>query len=285
MRRAADARRRAAAPIVNISSVQALRGFHGWAAYAAAKGGINALTQQAAVDLAPDGIRVNAVAPGTIMTPLNEKVFRETADPQELIDTLERRASARPLRPARGGGRGGAVPRQRPVVLHDRRHHPGRWRPGDQGRLTMERLEADGISVGVTPLGRHARGPRDRARRARGSRRCTGRPGSGGPRSRCRRRRRRIWRCSRGTSSAPRSASPTRRACRRTAGRRTATWQEREVMRGADGSVTGRYELARGGARRAGDQGDHAAARASGGLPAPRAARAARGGCRSRTTR
>jgi NAD(P)-dependent dehydrogenase (short-subunit alcohol dehydrogenase family) len=72
--------------IVNISSVQALRGFHGWAAYAAAKGGINALTQQAAVDLAPDGIRVNAVAPGTIMTPLNEKVFRETSDPQELID-------------------------------------------------------------------------------------------------------------------------------------------------------------------------------------------------------
>ena len=65
--------------IVNFSSVQALRGFHGWAAYATAKGGINALTQQAAVDLAPDGIRVNAVAPGTIMTPLNEKVFRETA--------------------------------------------------------------------------------------------------------------------------------------------------------------------------------------------------------------
>ncbi len=29
---------------------------------------------------------MNAVAPGTIMTPLNEKVFRETADPQELID-------------------------------------------------------------------------------------------------------------------------------------------------------------------------------------------------------
>ncbi len=78
-------RRQGGGSIVNISSVQALRGFHGWAAYAAAKGGINALTQQAAVDLAPDGIRVNAVAPGTIMTPLNEKVFSETADPQELI--------------------------------------------------------------------------------------------------------------------------------------------------------------------------------------------------------
>ncbi|MDQ0391429.1 SDR family NAD(P)-dependent oxidoreductase [Labrys monachus] len=79
-------RRQGGGSIVNISSVQALRGFHGWAAYAAAKGGINALTQQAAVDLAPARIRVNAVAPGTIMTPLNEKVFREAADPQELID-------------------------------------------------------------------------------------------------------------------------------------------------------------------------------------------------------
>jgi NAD(P)-dependent dehydrogenase (short-subunit alcohol dehydrogenase family) len=71
--------------IVNLSSVQAIRGFHGWAAYAAAKGGIDALTRQAAVDLAPVGIRVNGVAPGTIMTPLNEKVFRESDDPEALI--------------------------------------------------------------------------------------------------------------------------------------------------------------------------------------------------------
>lgn len=71
--------------IVNMSSVQALAGFPGWAAYAAAKGGINALTQQTAVELAPFGIRVNAVAPGTIMTPLNERVFRESPDPDDLI--------------------------------------------------------------------------------------------------------------------------------------------------------------------------------------------------------
>lgn len=76
--------------IVNISSVQALRGFKGWAAYAASKGGINALTQQVAVDLAPAKIRVNAVAPGTIMTPLNEKVFATAADPQALIETWNR---------------------------------------------------------------------------------------------------------------------------------------------------------------------------------------------------
>jgi NAD(P)-dependent dehydrogenase (short-subunit alcohol dehydrogenase family) len=79
--------RRGGGAVVNMSSVQALTGFGGWAAYAAAKGGINALTQQAAIDLAPYGIRVNAVAPGTIMTPLNERIFASAADPQALIDS------------------------------------------------------------------------------------------------------------------------------------------------------------------------------------------------------
>jgi NAD(P)-dependent dehydrogenase (short-subunit alcohol dehydrogenase family) len=80
-------KQRGSGSIVSMSSVQSLTGFSGWAAYAAAKGGINALTQQAAIDLAPHKIRVNAVAPGTIMTPLNEKVFREHPDPQGLIRT------------------------------------------------------------------------------------------------------------------------------------------------------------------------------------------------------
>jgi NAD(P)-dependent dehydrogenase (short-subunit alcohol dehydrogenase family) len=80
-------KKRGGGSIVSMSSVQALTGFSGWAAYAAAKGGINSLTQQAAVDLAPHKIRVNAVAPGTIMTPLNEKVFAEHPDPQALIRT------------------------------------------------------------------------------------------------------------------------------------------------------------------------------------------------------
>ncbi|SDX41757.1 SDR family NAD(P)-dependent oxidoreductase [Litoreibacter albidus] len=78
-------RKRGGGAVVNMSSVQGLRGFKGWAAYAAAKGGINALTVQAAVDLAPHNIRVNAVAPGTIMTPLNERVFAESADGDALI--------------------------------------------------------------------------------------------------------------------------------------------------------------------------------------------------------
>ncbi|MGN6550157.1 MAG: SDR family NAD(P)-dependent oxidoreductase [Pararhizobium sp.] len=79
--------RRGGGAIVSMSSVQSMAGFKGWAAYAAAKGGINALTQQAAIDLAPHKIRVNAVAPGTIMTPLNQRLFDTIDDPQALIDT------------------------------------------------------------------------------------------------------------------------------------------------------------------------------------------------------
>ncbi len=83
-------RARGGGAIVNMSSAQAFAGFKGWPAYAAAKGGINALTQQTAVDLAPAGIRVNAVAPGTIMTPLNEKVFAEAEDPEALKETWKK---------------------------------------------------------------------------------------------------------------------------------------------------------------------------------------------------
>ena len=70
--------------IVNNSSVQGLRGFSGWAGYAASKGGIDALTRQMAREFGPRGIRINSIAPGTIWTPLNEKVFAEAEDPEEL---------------------------------------------------------------------------------------------------------------------------------------------------------------------------------------------------------
>lgn len=80
-------RKRGGGAVVNMSSVQGLIGFKGWPAYAAAKGAINALTRQTAIDLAPAKIRVNAVAPGTIMTPMNQRIFDEMDDPSELIET------------------------------------------------------------------------------------------------------------------------------------------------------------------------------------------------------
>jgi NAD(P)-dependent dehydrogenase (short-subunit alcohol dehydrogenase family) len=58
--------------IVNLASIAALVGRPRNAAYAAAKGAILALSRQMAVDLAPEGIRVNVVAPGPVRTAMTE---------------------------------------------------------------------------------------------------------------------------------------------------------------------------------------------------------------------
>jgi NAD(P)-dependent dehydrogenase (short-subunit alcohol dehydrogenase family) len=54
--------------IVHISSVGSLRAHRGLSGYDASKGAVNALTRGMAVDLAPHGIRVNAVAPGAVLS-------------------------------------------------------------------------------------------------------------------------------------------------------------------------------------------------------------------------
>ena len=56
--------------ICNVASMAALRGLPNLAAYSAAKGGVAALTRQAAIEYANNNILVNAVAPGTIDTPI-----------------------------------------------------------------------------------------------------------------------------------------------------------------------------------------------------------------------
>jgi len=56
--------------IVNVSSLSGITGLPGQTNYAAAKGGVNAFTRALAQELAPFGIRVNAVAPGLVETDL-----------------------------------------------------------------------------------------------------------------------------------------------------------------------------------------------------------------------
>lgn len=58
--------------IVNVSSVHALATVPGYSAYAASKGGIVALTRAMALDFARENIRINAVLPGAIHTPMLE---------------------------------------------------------------------------------------------------------------------------------------------------------------------------------------------------------------------
>ncbi|MGH9651688.1 MAG: SDR family NAD(P)-dependent oxidoreductase, partial [Terriglobales bacterium] len=60
--------------IINVTSVSARNGGGpGAAAYSAAKGGLLTYTKALAKELAPNGIRVNAVAPGVIITPFHER--------------------------------------------------------------------------------------------------------------------------------------------------------------------------------------------------------------------
>lgn len=76
--------------IINTSSVQACMGFNGYAAYAAAKGGILSLTIQLAVELAPYRIRVNSVSPGAILTPMTLLEIQSAANPEEWQRQIER---------------------------------------------------------------------------------------------------------------------------------------------------------------------------------------------------
>ena len=59
--------------IVNIASVFGMTGFPGSLAYSVSKAGVAQLTRQMAADLAPDGILVNAVAPGIIETSMTRR--------------------------------------------------------------------------------------------------------------------------------------------------------------------------------------------------------------------
>jgi L-fucose dehydrogenase len=77
--------------IVNIASKVAMTGQGGTSGYAAAKGGILALTREWAVELLAFGIRVNAVVPAEVMTPLYEQWLRRFPDPKQAAADIESR--------------------------------------------------------------------------------------------------------------------------------------------------------------------------------------------------
>ena len=80
--------------ICNVASMAALRGLPNLAAYSAAKGGVAALTRQAAIEYAEHNVLVNAVAPGTIDTPILAGV-----QPEHLADFAAAHAINRLGRP------------------------------------------------------------------------------------------------------------------------------------------------------------------------------------------
>ena len=75
-------------PIVNIASKTAVTGQGGTSGYASAKGAILALTREWAVELLPYGIRVNAVVPAEVMTPLYRQWLSSFPNPEEKLKTI-----------------------------------------------------------------------------------------------------------------------------------------------------------------------------------------------------
>ncbi len=85
MRACAPALRRAGGGvIVNCSSTAGLQGYGGLAAYVTSKWALRGMNKAAALDLAPDGVRVLSLHPGPIRTPMTDSVPDDTASAQPI---------------------------------------------------------------------------------------------------------------------------------------------------------------------------------------------------------
>ncbi|MEK7837649.1 MAG: SDR family oxidoreductase, partial [candidate division NC10 bacterium] len=71
--------------VVNISSVSGILGDAAFAPYNASKGGLNLLTKNMAIDYAKHGIRVNAVCPGRVDTPMPRSRMKPGEDWEEIL--------------------------------------------------------------------------------------------------------------------------------------------------------------------------------------------------------
>jgi NAD(P)-dependent dehydrogenase (short-subunit alcohol dehydrogenase family) len=72
--------------IVNVSSVTGLRSFPGVLAYCVSKAGLDQLTRCAALELAPKGVRVNAVNPGVVITEIHKRGGMSEADYEKFLE-------------------------------------------------------------------------------------------------------------------------------------------------------------------------------------------------------
>ena len=87
--------------VVNVSSIAASAGIPQRAVYSASKGAVSALTLAMAADHVREGIRVNAVAPGTVDTPFVDRMLQKFPDPvAERAALNARQATGRMVTPA-----------------------------------------------------------------------------------------------------------------------------------------------------------------------------------------
>ena len=129
MRAAAAALTASGGSIVNVSSVNGLRSFPGLLAYCVSKSALDHLTRCAALELAPKGVRVNAVNPGVTVSNLHRRGGMAEEAYAGVPGAIARDASARPAGPAGGDRRRDLLPGVGCRQVDDRRDHPGRRRP------------------------------------------------------------------------------------------------------------------------------------------------------------
>jgi NAD(P)-dependent dehydrogenase (short-subunit alcohol dehydrogenase family) len=81
--------KRGGGSIINNASVAGLVGFRGIPAYCASKGGVIQLSKTAALEYATQGIRVNAICPGVIWTPMVERFVGDNAEVRKAFEAME----------------------------------------------------------------------------------------------------------------------------------------------------------------------------------------------------
>lgn len=82
--------------ILSISSVHELIAWSGYSAYAASKGALGMLTKTLAQEAAPHGVRVLAVGPGAVKTPINKSVWSDPAGMKDLLEKIPLRRMGEP---------------------------------------------------------------------------------------------------------------------------------------------------------------------------------------------
>jgi L-fucose dehydrogenase len=148
--------------IVNVASMTGLTGQGGTSAYVAAKAGQLGLTREWAVDLAPHGVRVNAVVPAEVFTPMYARWLASHRDPEAARAAIEAQI---PL-----GRRMTTAEEMADTVLFllsaRASHTTGQWLFVDGGYVHLDRRftapgarDEEDVAEAAAPQGRWAPGP------------------------------------------------------------------------------------------------------------------------------